>query len=403
MIEKPEVREVYADNAATTRLARHALEEMMPYLTDEYGNPSGFYRVSRDAKRAIEGAREKVAEALGAQPSEIYFTSGGSESDNWALRETAEKLSKKGHHIIISAIEHHAILYTADRLAKQGFEITRLPVDETGLIDPADLEAAIRPDTILVSIMMANNEVGTIEPIRELAAIAHAHGVLFHTDAVQAVGHIPVDVRELGVDMLSLSGHKFHGPKGIGAFYMRKGVNLPAFLIGGGQESGRRGSTENVAGFVGLATALEDAVKRMDDEMPRLARMRDRVMDRIVAEVPYSRATGNREKRLPGTASLIFEAIEGESMILLLDRNGIAASSGSACSSASLEPSHVLLACGLTPELAHGSLRLTFSDDTTDEDIDYILEVLPRVIARLRAMSPCWDEENACPTADFAA
>lgn len=396
-------REIYADNAATTQVSSKALSAMLPYLKSEYGNPSGFYRVSRDAKRALEKARETVAECINAKPSEVYFTSGGSESDNWAIRSTAEKLSGKGKHIITSAIEHHAVMYTMDRLEKHGYEVTYLPVDERGRVSPKDLEQAIRPDTILITIMMANNEIGTIEPIKELARIAHDHNVLFHTDAVQAGGHIPVDVEELGVDMLSLSGHKFHGPKGVGVMYMRDGVNLPAFLIGGGQERGKRGSTENVPGIVGLAAAFKESVEKMPTEAPRLAKMRDRLMDGLTERIPYSHITGDRENRLPGTASIIFECIEGESMVLLLDQAGVAASSGSACSSGSLEPSHVLLAIGLKHELAHGSLRLSLSDQNTEEDVDYILDVLPKIIARLRAMSPVWDEKASKPEPSFMA
>lgn len=396
-------REIYADNAATTQVSSKALSAMLPYLKSEYGNPSGFYRVSRDAKRALEKARETVAECINAKPSEVYFTSGGSESDNWAIRSTAEKLSGKGKHIITSAIEHHAVMYTMDRLEKHGYEVTYLPVDERGRVSPKDLEQAIRPDTILITIMMANNEIGTIEPIKELARIAHDHNVLFHTDAVQAGGHIPVDVEELGVDMLSLSGHKFHGPKGVGVMYMRDGVNLPAFLIGGGQERGKRGSTENVPGIVGLAAAFKESVEKMPTEAPRLAKMRDRLMDGLTERIPYSHITGDRENRLPGTASIIFECIEGESTVLLLDQAGVAASSGSACSSGSLEPSHVLLAIGLKHELAHGSLRLSLSDQNTEEDVDYILDVLPKIIARLRAMSPVWDEKASKPEPSFMA
>lgn len=396
-------REIYADNAATTQVSSKALSAMLPYLKSEYGNPSGFYRVSRDAKRALEKARETVAECINAKPSEVYFTSGGSESDNWAIRSTAEKLSGKGKHIITSAIEHHAVMYTMDRLEKHGYEVTYLPVDERGRVSPKDLEQAIRPDTILITIMMTNNEIGTIEPIKELARIAHDHNVLFHTDAVQAGGHIPVDVEELGVDMLSLSGHKFHGPKGVGVMYMRDGVNLPAFLIGGGQERGKRGSTENVPGIVGLAAAFKESVEKMPTEAPRLAKMRDRLMDGLTERIPYSHITGDRENRLPGTASIIFECIEGESTVLLLDQAGVAASSGSACSSGSLETSHVLLAIGLKHELAHGSLRLSLSDQNTEEDVDYILDVLPKIIARLRAMSPVWDEKASKPEPSFMA
>jgi cysteine desulfurase len=382
---------VYADNAGTTRMSKTALEAMMPYLTDNFGNPSAVYSVGREAKAALEGAREKTARALGAEPGEIYFTGCGTEADNWALTSAAEYLSKKGKHIISSAIEHHAITHTLEHLEKQGLEVTLLPVDEYGQISPEQLREAIREDTMLVSIMSANNEIGTILPIKELCAVAHEKGVLFHTDAVQAVGHIPVDVKELGVDMLSLSGHKFCGPKGVGALYIRKGVALPAFLTGGGQEKKRRSGTENVAGIVGMAAALEEAAANMGQNVAKVTKLRDRLINELL-KIPYSRLTGDPVNRLPGTASFVFECVEGESMILSLDREGICASSGSACSSGSLDPSHVLMAIGLRHEVAHGSVRLTLNEYNTEEEADYILAKLPPIIERLRAMSPLWED-----------
>jgi cysteine desulfurase len=387
------MRRVYADNAGTTPLSQTALSAMMPYLTEKFGNPSGVYSVGREAKRALDEARGKMAAALGAEPSEIYFTGCGTESDNWAINGVLELRAKKGKHIITSAIEHHAMLYTLNHLEKLGrAEVTYLPVDEFGRVSPDDLEKAIRDDTVLVSVMLANNEIGTIEPIRELAEIAHAHGVLFHTDAVQAVGHIPVDVKALGVDLLSLSGHKFCGPKGVGAMYMRKGLAVPAFMIGGGQERKRRSGTENVAGITGMAAALEEATENMEANMARVSAMRDRLIEGLL-QIPFSRLTGDPKNRLPGTASFVFECVEGESMILSLDGAGICASSGSACSSGSLDPSHVLMAIGLAHEVAHGSVRLSINEMNTDEDIDYILETLPAIVERLRAMSPLWEEK----------
>ncbi|MEG1879181.1 MAG: cysteine desulfurase NifS [Pseudoflavonifractor sp.] len=384
---------VYADHAATTALSDTALQAMLPYLTQKYGNPSSLYAFGQEAKADLDRARAKIAACIGALPQEIYFTSGGTESDNWALRGVAELKAKTGKHIITSAIEHHAILHTLDYLQQhEGYSITYLPVDGEGFVSPAAVQAALRPDTVLISIMAANNEIGTIEPIAEIGAIARAAGVLFHSDAVQAVGHIPVDVNAWNVDLLSLSGHKFHGPRGMGVLYMRKPLRLPPLIHGGGQENGRRSGTENVAGAAGLAAALEEAVSMLSTEGPRLAALRDRLMDGILAVVPKSRSTGSRAERLPGTASLIFECVEGESILLRLDEQGICASSGSACSSVSLDPSHVLLAIGLPHEIAHGSVRLTLGRETTEADVDYMLNIVPQVVARLRAMSPIWEE-----------
>ncbi len=381
---------IYADNAATTRLSPAALEAMLPYLQEEYGNPSSLYRFAGRARQVLEGARADLAACLNAQPEEIVFTSGGTESDNWALRGVAEALGKKGKHILVSAVEHHAILHTAQWLRKQGFEVEQLPVDSLGRVRPEALEAALRSDTILVSVMLANNEIGTIEPIRALAAVAHEHGVLFHTDAVQAVGHIPVDVGELGVDLLSLSGHKFHGPRGIGALYVKKGTPILPLIHGGGQERGRRSGTENVAGAVGMAAALKERLATLEADSARLADLRDRLVQGLL-KLPKSRLTGDPTDRLPSIASLVFECVEGESILLQLDARGICASSGSACSSTSLEPSHVLLAIGLPHEVAHGSVRLSLGEETTQADVDFILENLTAVVNNLRAMSPLWD------------
>ena len=380
---------IYADHASTTALSPKALEAMMPYLTNEYGNPSGLYRFSQDAKTVVDNARAQMAAALNASPEEIFFTSGGTESDNWVLRGVADAKQKKGRHIITTAIEHHAILYTAKALEKQGYEFTILPVDSLGRVSPEDLKNALRPDTILVSVMAANNEIGTIEPVKELAAVAHAAGALFHTDAVQAVGHIPVDVKDWDVDYLSLSGHKFRGPGGVGALYVRKGAPITALITGGGQEKNRRSGTENVAGIVGMTTALAEAVEGLPAEQKRLSALRDKLI-RGVLEIPRSHLTGDPDNRLPGTASFTFECIEGESLILRLDALGICSSSGSACSSKSLEPSHVLLAIGLPHEIAHGSLRLSIGEETTSEDVDTIIASVKKVVSDLRAMSPLW-------------
>ena len=391
---------VYADHAATTAVTDTALAAMLPHFTRDYGNPSSLYRFAQEGKTHLEEARAQVAACLNAKPEEVYFTSGGTEADNWALRGVTELMALKGKktgHIITTAIEHHAILHTAQWLEKRGYEVTYLPVDGDGLVDPAAVEGAIRPDTILISVMAANNEIGTIQPIAEIGAIARAHKVLFHTDAVQAVGHIPVDVEAWNVDLLSLSGHKFGGPKGIGALYMRKPLRLPALIQGGGQEKGRRSGTENVPGAVGMAAALKEAVDHLPEESARLAALRDKLIAGL-SKLPYTRLTGHPAKRLPGTASFVFEGVEGEALLLHLDAKGICASSGSACSSASLDPSHVLLSIGLPHAIAHGSLRLSLGSDNTEADVDYILKEVPAVVAYLREMSPVWDKDAQKPT-----
>ena len=393
-------RFIYADHAATTAVTDTALAAMLPHFTRDYGNPSSLYRFAQEGKTHLEEARAQVAACLNAKPEEIYFTSGGTEADNWALRGVAELMALKGKktgHIITSAIEHHAILHTAQYLEKQGYEVTYLPVDREGLVDPAAVEQAIRPDTILISVMAANNEIGTIQPIAEIGAIARAHKVLFHTDAVQAVGHIPVDVEGWNVDLLSLSGHKFGGPKGVGALYMKKPLRLPALIQGGGQEKGRRSGTENVPGAVGMAAALKEAVDRLPEESARLTALRDKLIAGL-SKLPYTSLTGHPSKRLPGTASFVFEGVEGEALLLHLDAKGICASSGSACSSASLDPSHVLLSIGLPHAIAHGSLRLSLGPDNTEEEVDYILKEVPAVVAYLREMSPVWDKKAQKPT-----
>lgn len=381
---------IYADNAATTFLSRHALQAMMRFLTEQHGNPSTIYSLGRTAKKAIEEARLKVASAIGAKPEEIFFTSGGTESDNWAIKAAVQLKQGKGKHIISSAVEHHAVLHTLQYLEKQGYEVTYLGTDEKGNISLEELRAVIREDTILITIMTANNEIGTIMPIAEIGKIAREAGILFHTDAVQAVGHIPLNVTEMNVDLLSLSGHKFKGPKGTGALYIKKGLRLPSMMLGGGQEYGFRSGTENVAGIVGLAAALEESTAKMEDNIKRISSLRDKLIDGVL-KIPYTRLTGDPVNRLPGIASFIFECVEGESIVLMLDQEGICASSGSACSSGSLDPSHVLLAIGLTHEMAHGSLRLSINEDNTDEEIEYILEKLPPIISRLREMSPLWE------------
>lgn len=383
---------IYADHAATTALSDTALNAMLPYFKEKYGNPSSLYRFAQEAKADLDAARADVAACLGARPEEIYFTSGGTEADNWALKAAAELRGKKGRHIITTAIEHHAVLHTAQYLAKHaGFEVTYLPVDGEGFVDPAAVKDALRSDTILISVMAANNEIGTIEPIAEIGKIARDTGVLFHTDAVQAVGHIPVSVDEWGVDMLSLSGHKLHGPRGIGVLYMRKGLFLPPLIHGGGQEKNRRSGTENVAGAVGLAAALKEACALLDAEGKRLSALRDKLMDGLLSTVPRCKVTGPRKNRLPGTASMVFDCVEGESILLRLDERGICASSGSACSSASLDPSHVLLSIGLPHEIAHGSVRLSLGRENTEADVDEMLKIIPDVIEKLRAMSPIWE------------
>ncbi len=382
------MRKVYLDNAATTALSPKVLEKMMPYLTDIYGNASSPHSFGQTARIGVEHAREQVARAINADPSEIVFTGCGTESDNTVLFGVAERYAKKGDHIITTNVEHHAILHSCAELEKKGIKVTYLPVDKDGLVTPEQVRDAITDKTILVSVMFANNEVGTIMPIPEIAAVCHEKGVLFHTDAVQAAGHVPVDVKAMGIDMLSISGHKFHGPKGVGVLYERKGIRLPSYIIGGEQEKGRRAGTENVAGIVGLGEALELAVTNMSETSARMTRMRDRLIEGIEATIPEVKLNGHRTKRLPNNVNFSIKYIEGESILLMLDMAGIAASSGSACTSGSLDPSHVLLALGLTHEVAHGSVRMTLGDDTTDEDIDYVLETLPKVAHRLRAMSP---------------
>lgn len=379
------------DNAATTAVNPAVLEKMLPYFCECYGNASSIHSTGRDAHKALDEARRKVAAALNCQPKEIYFTSGGSESDNWALKGTAFANRKKGNHIITSAIEHHAILHTCEWLEKQGFEITYVPVDEYGVVNPADVEAAITDKTILVSIMAANNEIGTLEPIEQIAKIAHAHGVLFHTDAVQAIGAIPIDVQAIGCDMLSLSGHKFHGPKGVGALYIKQGTRIDNLLHGGAQERARRATTENVAGIVGLAEAITLATANIPEKAARISALRDQLIAGLT-KLPYVHLNGHPTSRLPGNVNVSVRFVEGEALLLRLDLAGVAGSSGSACTSGSLDPSHVLLAIGLPHEIAHGSLRLSLSDTTTQEEVDYVLSVLPDIITNLRSMSPLYND-----------
>lgn len=386
-----EKRFVYADNAATTKVSKPVLDVMMPYFTEEYGNASSIYALGRSAKKALETARETVAKAIGAETSEIYFTSCGSESDNWAIRSVCERLAAKGKkHIVTSVFEHHAVLHTCQALEKLGFEVTYLPVYENGIVKTEDVKNAIREDTALVTIMYANNEIGTIQPIEEIAAVCREKGVLFHTDAVQAMGHVKIDVHAQGIDMLSLSGHKIHAQKGIGALYVRKGIPVTNLIFGGAQERNRRAGTENLPAIAGFAKAMEIANTDIDKRAEKTAKQRDRLIEGIL-KLPRTRLNGDPVKRLPGTVNISIEGVEGESLLLMLDLNGICASSGSACTSGSLDPSHVLLALGLKHEVAHGSLRLSIGDETTDEDIDYILEVVPKVVKRLRDMSPLWE------------
>lgn len=383
--------EVYADNAATTRVSDTALNAMKPYFQEVYGNPSSLHHIGQAAHKAVSEARLSVATSIGCEVNELYFTSGGSEADNWAIRGAAELMAKKGKkHIISSTFEHHAVLHTLNKLEKQGFEITLLPVYSDGLVRVEDVKSVIRDDTALVTIMYANNEIGTIQPISEIGAICHEKGVLFHTDAVQAVGHLPIDVKKQNIDMLSMSGHKFHGPKGIGALYCKRGLNLPNLIEGGAQERNRRAGTENVYAMVGMAAALKEACDNMEKNSKNVSILRDRLIDGLL-KIPHSILNGDREKRLPGNVNVCFEGIEGESMLLYLDMNGICGSSGSACTSGSLDPSHVLLAIGLPHEVAHGSLRLSLSEYNTQEEIDFIVETLPPIIQRLRDMSPLWE------------
>lgn len=383
---------VYADNAATTRMSDGAVQAMLPYLTEQYGNASALYSFSADPQKALADARAKVAAVLGAEAGEIYFTSGGTESDNWALRGVAYANAKNGKHIISTCIEHHAVLETLEELQKEGFEVTLLPVDATGMIDPEDLRKAIRPDTVLCSVMAANNEVGTIQPLKACGDICREAGIIFHTDAVQAVGHIPLSVDELGVDLLSASAHKFNGPKGCGFLYIRRGTRIQNLIWGGGQEKRRRSGTENIGGICAMATALTEAAEHMEAESRRLSALRDRLIAGVTA-LPETLLTGHPTDRLPGIASFSIKFIEGESIVLSLDLAGVAASSGSACSTASLDPSHVLVAMGLTHEEAHGSLRISLGRYNTEEDVDHILKVLPPIVERLRAMSPVWDRK----------
>lgn len=385
-------RFIYADNSATTALSKTALDAMMPYLTEEYGNASSLYAFGGRAKEAIEAARAEVAALLGAEPREIYFTGGGSESDNWAIKGYAKKMLIKGkNHIISTKFEHHAVLHTLKELEKEGFEVTLLDVHSNGIVRPEELKAAIKETTGLVTVMYANNEIGTVQPIAEIGAICKEAGVVFHTDAVQAVGNVPINVKEENIDMLSLSGHKFHGPKGTGVLYIRRGVFPKNLIDGGAQENGRRAGTENTAGIVGLATALKEAISTMESRNAVCREIREYIMENCL-KIERSRVNGDREHRLPGNVNMCFEGIEGESLLLMLDAKGICASSGSACTSGSLDPSHVLLSIGLPHEVAHGSLRLSFSDGNTLEDAKYICEVLPPIIDRLRAMSPLWDK-----------
>ena len=385
-------RLIYLDNAATTKTAPEVVEAMLPYFTEHFGNPSSVYGFAAANKEVITRQREIIADTLGAKSNEIYFTAGGSESDNWALIATAEAYASKGKHLITSKIEHHAILHTCEYLEKKGFEVTYLDVDENGIVDLEQLKSAIREDTILISIMYANNEIGTIQPIREIGAIAHEHGILLHTDAVQAFGQVPINVDEDQIDMLSASGHKLNGPKGIGFLYIRKGVKIRSFIHGGAQERRRRAGTENVPGIVGFGKAVERAVSTMEARTKKERELRDYLIERIEKEIPYCRLNGDRTKRLPNNVNFSFRFIEGESLLIMLDMKGICASSGSACTSGSLDPSHVLLAIGLPHEIAHGSLRMTLSEETTKEDLDYVVENLKEIVGNLRSMSPLYED-----------
>ena len=386
------MKRIYMDNGATTRVTEPVFEAMKPYFCEIYGNPSSAHNFGYVSRHAIDAAREQVAKAINADVNEIYFTGCGTESDNWAVRVAAYENLKKGRHIITTAIEHHAILHTCAQLEKEGFELTYLPVDEYGFVTPEQLDAAIRPDTTLVSIMTANNEIGTIEPIAELAAVCKKHGVLFHTDAVQAIGSVKIDVKAMQIDMLSMSGHKFHAPKGIGVLYIRKGVRLQQFMNGGAQERNRRAGTENLASIVGIGKAIELATADIDAHNAQLSAIRDHMIGRILKEIPYTRLNGHPTTRLPGNVNVCFRFIEGESLLMLLDAKGIAGSSGSACTSGSLDPSHVLLAIGLPHEIAHGSLRLSLSEENTMEEADYVVDALVEIVSRLRSMSPLYDD-----------
>ena len=383
---------IYLDNAATTKTAPEVVDAMLPYFSEYYGNASTIYSLGAESKKAMDHARQTIADSLGAKPEEIYFTAGGSESDNWALKATAEAYASKGKHIITTKIEHHAILHTCEYLEKRGFEITYLNVDRDGLISLDELKAAIRPDTILISVMFANNEIGSIQPIKEIGEIAKKHKVLFHTDAVQAYGHVPINVDECHIDMLSASGHKINGPKGIGIMYLRNGVQIESFVHGGAQERGKRAGTHNTPGIVGFGRATTLAKEKMEERTKKEVELRDYLIKRVLDEVPYTKLNGDKVKRLPNNVNFSFRFIEGESLLIMLDQKGICASSGSACTSGSLDPSHVLLAIGLPHEIAHGSLRLTLSDETTKEEIDYTVEAIKTVVERLRSMSPLYED-----------
>lgn len=385
-------RTIYLDNAATTSVYPSVLEKMIPWFTENYGNPSSIYTKGREAKKAIENSRRQVAQAINARPNEIFFTGSGSESDNWAIKGYAAANTAKGKHLVTSAIEHHAVLDSFHYLEKHGYEVTYVPVEDNGIVDAGKLLGAVREDTILVSVMMANNEIGTIQPIKEIAEGLKDKTAVFHTDAVQAIGAIPVDVADLGVDMLSLSAHKFHGPKGVGVLYVRRGTKIDNLLHGGGQERTRRASTENTAGIVGLGAAIEKSVAEMPVEMEKVKGIRDEIVRRIMSEIPYVRYNGDKDRRLPGNSNFAFRFIEGEGLLLMLDMYGIAASSGSACTSGSLDPSHVLLAIGLPHEIAHGSLRLSFSNESKIEDVDFVVEKLKMIVSRLREMSPLYED-----------
>lgn len=383
---------IYLDNAATTRTDPKVVEAMLPYFTEYYGNPSSVYEFSGISKKAVTDAREILARSIGAKTQEIYFTAGGSESDNWAIKAAAEAFGKKGKHIITSKIEHHAVLHTCEYLEKQGYEVTYLDVDEDGMVKLDELRNAIRPDTILISIMFANNEIGVIDPIREIGEIAKEHGIPFHTDAVQAYGHVPINVDEYNIDMMSASAHKINGPKGIGFLYIRTGVKIRSFIHGGAQERKRRAGTENVPGIVGFGKAAEIAMASMEERSRREAQLRDYLMEKVLAQVPYTRVNGHRTRRLPNNCNFSFQFIEGESLLIMLDMAGICGSSGSACTSGSLDPSHVLLAIGLPHEIAHGSLRLTLSQENTKEEMDYVADQITRIVERLRNMSPLYED-----------
>lgn len=383
---------IYLDNAATTKVKEEVFDKMKPFFCEEYGNPSAIYSFAGKNMTAVTEARDEIAKVIGAKANEIYFTAGGSESDNWAIKSVAEMYQEKGKHIITTKIEHHAVLHTCQYLEKKGYEVTYLDVDEDGLISLEELEKAIRPDTILISVMTANNEIGTIEPIKEIGEIAHKHGVLFHTDAVQAFGHISLNVDEMNVDLLSASGHKFHGPKGIGFLYIRRSVKIGSFIHGGAQERSRRAGTLNTPGIVGMGEAARIAQAALEENAKKQIELRDYTIERVLAEIPYTRLNGHRTNRLPGNINFCFRFIEGESLLILLDQKGICASSGSACTSGSLDPSHVLLAIGLPHEIAHGSLRLTLSEETTKEDLDFVVDELKKIVERLRSMSPLYED-----------